>query len=437
MPCCSPWNWSEQPVNASSNRRAQFGWAFYDWANSAFATTVMAGFFPIFFKTYWSADYAAETSTLQLGVGSALASLIVLLLAPLLGAIADRSRRKKPWLAAVTGIAAVATAGLFFVGSGQWLTALSLFVLASTAFFLAMVFYDSLIVDVCAPEDYDRVSALGYGLGYLGGGLLLALNVAMTLWPETFALADRAAAVRWSFLSVALWWALFSLPVFLLVDESRNADTPSARTAMREGLTELRHTARRIFNDKPVLLFLLAYWLYIDGVHTIIRMAVDFGLNLGFGETSLITALLLVQFIGFPAAIAFGWLASRWDTKKAIYLGLIVYAGVTAWGYFLEYEWQFYVMAAVIGLVQGGVQSLSRSYFARLIPEGRAGEYFGIYNMMGKFAAVIGPLLVGVTAAATGSARLSILSVLVLFVAGGWLLTRVDAAAAGADATDR
>jgi UMF1 family MFS transporter len=414
-------------MSDTSNRRAQFGWAFYDWANSAFSTTVVAGFFPIFFKTYWSADYAAETSTLQLGVGSALASLIVLFLAPLLGAIADRSRRKKPWLAAVTAISVAATAGLFFVGAGHWLLALTLFVIASTAFFLAMVFYDSLIVDVCTPADYDRVSALGYGLGYLGGGLLLAVNVAMTLWPEAFALADRAAAVRWSFLSVAVWWALFSLPVFLLVDEGRDADTPSAGRAMREGLAELRLTARRIFSEKPVLTFLIAYWLYIDGVHTIIRMAVDFGLNLGFGETSLITALLMVQFIGFPAAVAFGWLASKWETKKAIYVGLAVYAGVTAWGYFLAYEWQFYVMAGVIGLVQGGVQSLSRSYFARLIPAGRAGEYFGIYNMMGKFAAVIGPLLVGVTAALSGSARLSILSVLVLFVAGGWLLTRVDA----------
>ena len=417
-------------MSESRDRRAQFGWAFYDWANSAFATTVVAGFFPIFFKSYWSSGHPAETSTLQLGVGSALASLVVLVLAPLLGAVADRSRRKKPWLALATGLSVAATAGLFFVGEGQWLFALTLFVIASAAFFLAMVFYDSLIVDVATPADYDRVSALGYGLGYLGGGLLLAVNVAMTLWPEMFGLADRAAAVRWSFLSVAVWWALFALPVFLWVKEEREADTPSAGQAMREGVSELRRTARRIFDEKPVLTFLIAYWLYIDGVHTIIRMAVDFGLNLGFGETSLITALLLVQFIGFPAAVAFGWLASRWDTKKAIYLGLAVYAAVTAWGYFLAHEWQFYVMAMVIGLVQGGVQSLSRSYFARLIPEGRAGEYFGIYNMMGKFAAVIGPLLVGVTAAATGSARLSILSVLILFVAGGWLLTRVDASPA-------
>ncbi len=409
------------------DHRARWSWALYDWANSAFATTVIAGFFPIFFKTYWSAEQADTVSTLQLGVGSSVASLIVLVLAPVVGAIADRGHRKKRSLAYATALAVLATAALYGVGQGQWLAALALFVLASVGFFLAIVFYDSLIVDIATPDAYDRVSALGYGLGYLGGGILLAVNVWMTLSPETFGLADRAAAVRWSFLSVAVWWSLFALPLFFYVREPRSADAPGARTAVAASLRELAGTFRRIRGQREIMLFLIAYWLYIDGVHTIIRMAVDFGLSLGFGSTSLITALLLVQFIGFPSAVAFGYLGERWDTKKAIYLGLVVYAGVTAWGYFLTYEWQFYVMAAIIGLVQGGVQSLSRSYFARLIDPDKAGEYFGIYNMMGKSAAVIGPLLVGFTAAATGSARLSILSVLVLFALGGFVLTRVDA----------
>ncbi|MES1937967.1 MFS transporter [Salinisphaera hydrothermalis] len=408
-------------------RRGRFGWAFYDWANSAFATTVVAGFFPVFFKTFWSADYPAETSTLQLGVGSALASFLVLFLAPVGGAIADRGHRKKAGLALSTGLSVAATAGLFWVGHGQWLTAMTLFVLASIGFFMAMVFYDSLIVDVALPDDYDRTSALGYGLGYLGGGLLLALNVAMTIWPHAFGLADRADAVRWSFLSVAIWWALFSLPLFLFAREDTGRGRAPVGRAMREGLSELRGTIGEIMKQREIWLFLLAYWLYIDGVNTIVRMAVDFGLSLGFGQESLIMALLLVQFIGFPAAIAFGWLASIWDTKKAIYLGLCVYAAISGWAYFLHDVWQFYAMAVAIGLVQGGVQSLSRSYYARLIPDGKAGEYFGIYNMLGKFAAVIGPLLVGVVAAMSGSARLSILSVVVLFIAGGWLLTRVDA----------
>jgi UMF1 family MFS transporter len=412
-------------------RRSRLGWAFYDWANSTFATTVVAGFFPVFFKTFWSSGNSAQMSTLQLGLGSALASLIVLFAAPLGGAVADRGHRKKAGLALATGIAIAATAGLFFVGQGQWLGAMTLFVIASIGFFMAMVFYDSLLVEVAAPRDYDRTSALGYGLGYLGGGLLLAINVWMTLYPHLFGLPDRAAAVRWSFLSVAVWWAVFSLPLFAFTHEPPARDAPGAREALRDGLRDLAVTARQILGQRDVWMFLLAYWLYIDGVHTIIRMAVDFGLSLGFGQESLIVALLLVQFIGFPAAVAFGWLASFWDTRKAIYLGLSVYVGITAWGYFLTAVWQFYFMAAAIGLVQGGVQSLSRSYFARLIPDGKAGEYFGVYNMMGKFAAVLGPVLVGVTAAATGSARLSIVSIVILFIAGGGLLTRVGGQESG------
>lgn len=409
------------------DRRGVWSWALYDWANSAFATTVIAGFFPIFFKQYWSGQHEATTSTLQLGVGSALASVVVVILAPVLGAIADRGGLRKPFLLAFTALGVAATAGLFVVGQGQWLPAIALFALASIGFFGGLTFYDSLLVDVAEPARSDRVSALGYALGYLGGGLLLAVNVAMTLTPETFGLADKAAAVRWSFLSVAVWWGLFAWPLFRYVRENRPATVPRPWAAARAGLSELRSTFRQIRAHRAIWLFLIAYWVYIDGVHTIIRMAVDFGLSLGFADTALITALLMVQFIGFPAAVAFGYLGERWGTRKAIYLGLGVYAGVTAWGYFMTTELQFYVMAAIIGLVQGGVQSLSRSYFARLVPEGKSGEFFGFYNMMGKFAAVLGPLLVGVTAAVTGDSRMAIVSILILFALGTWLLTRVPA----------
>lgn len=411
----------------TGDRRAVWSWALYDWANSAFATTVIAGFFPIFFKQYWSVQHEATTSTFHLGMGSALASAVVVVLAPTLGAVADRGGLRKPFLLAFTLIGVAATAGLFAVGQGQWLAALALFVFASIGFFGGLTFYDSLLVDVAEPARSDRVSALGYALGYLGGGILLAVNVAMTLSPATFGLADKSEAVRWSFLTVAVWWALFAWPLFRYVREQRSARPPAPWAAARAGVLELWQTFHRIRAHRAAWLFLLAYWVYIDGVHTIIRMAVDFGLSLGFESTALITALLLVQFIGFPAAVAFGYLGERWGTRKAIYLGLAVYAGVTAWGYFMTTELQFYLMAAVIGLVQGGVQSLSRSYFARLIPEGKSGEFFGFYNMMGKFAAVIGPLLVGATAAVTGDPRAAIGSILVLFGIGTWLLTRVPA----------
>lgn len=408
--------------NSSVKHSGVWSWALYDWANSAFATTVIAGFFPIFFKQFWSSDFSATQSTLQLGVGSAIASAVVLVLAPVLGAIADRSGGKKAFLFFFTALGVAGTAALFWVDQGQWLIAISLFMLASVGFFGGLTFYDGLIVEVSAPAKFDSASALGYALGYLGGGVLLAVNVLMTLKPEFFGLADKAAAVRWSFLSVAVWWALFSIPLFMRVRERAPAVPRVWRESVRLGMRELMGTIRDIRARRTILLFLVAYWLYIDGVNTIIRMAVDFGLSLGFADTSLITALLLVQFIGFPAAIVFGYLGEKWDTKKAIYLGLAVYLGVTVWGYFLEYVWQFYAMAAIIGLVQGGVQSLSRSYFARLIPENKSGEFFGFYNMMGKFAAMIGPLLVGLTAALTGSARLSILSVIILFIAGGAVL---------------
>lgn len=417
---------------ADNTPRGVWSWALYDWANSAFATTVIAGFFPIFFKNYWSADFSATDSTLQLGVGSSIASAVVLVLAPVLGAIADRSGGKKAFLMFFTAVGVFATAALFWVGQGQWLLAISLFAIASIGFFGGLTFYDGLIVDVARPAKYDSASALGYALGYLGGGVLLAVNVAMTLKPEWFGLADKAAAVRWAFLSVAVWWALFALPLFLRVKERQPLERRTWLAAARGGLRELSGTVRDIRARRTVFLFLIAYWLYIDGVNTIIRMAVDFGLSLGFADTSLITALLLVQFIGFPAAIVFGYLGEKWDTKKAIYVGLAVYLGVTVWGYFLQYEWQFYAMAAIIGLVQGGVQSLSRSYFARLIPENKSGEFFGFYNMMGKFAAMIGPLLVGFTAVLTGSARLSILSVVLLFIAGGavlWFVREEEAVA--------
>ncbi|TJY62803.1 MFS transporter [Sinimarinibacterium sp. CAU 1509] len=402
----------------SPERRAQWSWALYDWGNSAFATTVLAGFFPIFFNQYWAAGVAPQTQTLYQGLTSTIASLTVMLLAPWLGAIADRRGTKKHFLAGFTAIGVITTAALYLVGQGQWPWALALSVLGRIGFFGGLSFYDSLLVSVAAPKQMDRVSALGYGLGYLGGGLLFAVNVAMALKPALFGLPDAALATRVSFLMVALWWALFALPLFRNVSEAPPRDGAT-------GWAELWQTLRHIRSLRPVWMFLLAYWLYIDGVDTIIVMAIDFGMKLGFASDNLIVALLMVQFIGFPAAIAFGWLGERLGTRRAIFIALAVYAGVTVWAYFLQTVMQFYLMAAAIGCVQGGIQSLSRSYFARLIPAAQAGEFFGFYNMMGKFAAVLGPALVGVTAQLTGNPRLAILSLLVFFVVGALLLLRV------------
>jgi len=319
-------------------------------------------------------------------------------------------------------LGAASTAGLALVGQGQWLVAVALYLAASLGFWGGIVFNDSLLLHVAEPDEYDLVSGYGYAMGYLGGGLLFAVNVAMTLKPALFGLADASAAVRASFVMAGIWWLVFALPCVLWVRERESGPRVAPLAAVRQGLAELRGTLRAIRRYKPILWFLAAYWLYIDGVNTVIKMAVDYGLSLGFEASNLVAALLLTQFVAFPAALAFGWLGRRIGARRGIFLALAVYAAATCYAYFIRDVSDFFVLAVVVGLVQGGVQSLSRSYFGRLVPEGKSSEFFGFYNMMGKFAAVLGPLLTGIVARITGDSRLSILSILILFVAGGTLL---------------
>ncbi len=404
--------------------RALWSWALYDWANSAFATTVMAGFFPVFFKQYWARDLSTADSSFQLGLGNSVGSLLLVALAPLLGAIADRCGLKRRLLFLFTLLGVAMTGALYFVAAGHWALAIWLYVAAQIGFSGAMVPYDALLLDVAPRERWDHGSALGYALGYLGGGLLFALNVAMVLHPEAFGLPDATEAVRFAFLSVAVWWAVFSVPVLLFVGERGAGERPPLATGLRLGLRQLRDTARHIRQVRPAVLFLAAYWLYIDGVDTVVRMAVDYGLALGFEADGLMTALLITQFVGFPAALAFGRIGERYGPKQGILLAILVYLVTIGWASRMDSPAEFYALAVVIGLVQGGIQSLSRSLYARLIPPDR---FYGFYNMLGKFAAVIGPVLVGWVGVASGSPRVGILSVAVLFLAGAILLWRVDA----------
>jgi MFS transporter, UMF1 family len=413
-------------------RRSVLAWALYDWANSAFATTVMAGFFPVFFKQYWSVGADPTVSTFRLGLGNGLASLAIALLAPLLGAMADRGGTRLKLLALFTVLGVTGTLALYWVEQGQWSFAVLFYVIGSLGFAGGIAFYDSLLLDVAEERELDLVSAYGYALGYLGGGVLFSVNVAMTLNPDFFGLSSAAEAVRVSFVSVAAWWLLFSIPVLVFVRERRPSTPLGPMEALRAGWFEIFRTLASLRQYRAVALFLLAYWLYIDGVNTVIKMAVDYGLALGFPATSLIVALLITQFVGFPAALAFGWLGQRLGPKIGIQIAIAVYLAITIWAYWLDDVRDFYAMAIVIGLVQGGVQSLSRSYYGRLVPRGKAGEFFGFFNMMGKFAAVIGPVLTGWVALVSGSSRLAILSLVVLFGVGGILLHRVrEPAAAG------
>jgi len=386
----------------------------------------MAGFFPIFFKEYWNVGVEATTSTFRLGLANSIASLIIVAMAPLLGAIGDQGGVKKKFLLFFAAMGVVMTGSLFFVARGAWHIAVLIYIVGIIGFSGGNVFYDSLLISVAPSGKVDMVSALGFGLGYLGGGLLFACNVLMTLKPAWFGLTDAATAVRISFLSVALWWAIFSLPIMIWVKEPPTHRKTSGWKMVGSGLLQLKTTFAEIRKLRVVFLFLIAYWLYIDGVDTIVRMAVDYGMSLGFPADSLIVALLIVQFVGFPAAILFGKLGEKLGTKTSILLGLGVYIGVTVWGRFMDSPGEFYVLAVAIGLVQGGVQSLSRAFYSRIIPANRTAEFFGFYNMLGKFAAVIGPVLMGLVGVLTGNPRHSILAIAVLFLGGGIILYFVD-----------
>jgi UMF1 family MFS transporter len=412
-------------VDEKLEKRSVLSWAMYDWANSAFATIVLAAFFPVFFRGFWSADQASESITMRLGLANSIASLVIVALGPILGAVADSGGMKKRFLFAFLSMGVGATGALYWVAKGQWAAAMVLFILSTIGFMGANVFYDALLVCVTSRDRYDFVSAFGFSLGYLGGGLLLAVCVAMTLRPASFGLASDVEAVRLSFLFTGVWWAVFSIPLFLFVKEPGADEGPGLLAAARGGFAQLAETFREIRQLKQVFLFLLAYWLYIDGVDTIIRMAVDYGMALGFGTNGLIIALLITQFVGFPAAIVYGKLGQRYGAKYGIVFGIVVYVLVTVWAFFMSEAWEFYALAVTIGLVQGGVQALSRSLFASIIPADKSAEFFGFYNMLGKFAAVIGPVLVGWVGVMTGNPRAGILSLLILFTAGGAILLRV------------
>lgn len=411
----------------TENKKVVYSWALYDWANSAFATSVLAGFFPIFFKQYWSAGADATVSTLRLGTANSLSGIVIVVLAPLLGAIADKGSAKKRFLFFFAVIGVIMTLALFLIREGAWQWAVFVYAAASTGFTGSIVFYDSLIVSVATEDKTDVVSALGYGLGYLGGGLLFAVNVLMVSKPDLFGLDGSSQAIRFSFVTVAVWWALFSIPIYLFVPEPP-AGTHRGWRAIAEGFYQLNRTFRELRQLRVVFYFLFAYWLYIDGVQTIARMAVDYGLSLGFPAQSLITALLITQIVGFPAAIAFGKLGERFGAKAGIYIGIAGYCIICIWAYFMSRIADVYILAISIGLLQGGVQSLSRSFYARIIPRSKAGEFFGFYNMLGKFAAVIGPILMGWVAVATGSSRASMISVIILFAAGLVFLGRANEA---------
>ena len=407
-------------------RKKIISWSLYDWANSTFSTTVMAGFFPIFFQQYWSTASEVTVSTWYLGLANSIASITVASLAPFLGAIADKASVKKRLLIFFAFIGIISTGSLSMIGQGHWRLAALFYVVASIGFMSANIFYDSLLPSVASKQKRDFVSSLGYSLGYIGGGILFLINVAMYLQPQFFGIADAPSAIKLSFLTVAFWWAIFTLPILIFVEEKSPKEDLGILKSISSGWSELLSTLKRVRELKVVTTFLLAYWLYIDGVDTIIRMSVDYGTSLGFTTSTLITLLLMVQFIAFPATLIYNWFARQIGVKHAILIAIGGYICITIIGSLVSKEWHFYIIAALIGCFQGGIQALSRSLYSRIIPPNRAAEFFGFYNMFGKFAAIIGPPLMGYVAMATGNPRYGILAIILLFILGGYFLIKVD-----------
>jgi UMF1 family MFS transporter len=399
-------------------------WAVYDWANSAFALSIMAVLYPLVLGGYWSAGASGSSVTARLAWITAGSNLAVAILAPIFGTIADAGGYRKRFLVILALIGAVMTASLGAVGEGNWPLALALYLFASIGFYSSTVFYDSLLVDVTRPRYFDFVSTLGFSLGYLGGASLLALHVWMLTSPTTFGLASSADATKVAFVSVGIWWALFLTPLIKWVPEHKR-ELVVRDGVLRAAYRELRHTIVRIGKYRNVVIFLTGYLFYIGGVFTVISMAVNYGQRLGFGDQDLVKALMITNFVGFPATFIYGWFAHRSGPKAGIFLALAVYICVASWAAFLTSVREFYVMAIIIGCVQGGVQGLSRSLFAKLIPEEAPGEFFGFYNMTTKAAHVIGPFLVGVAATLSDEPKFVLLALLPLFILGAGMLGMV------------
>ena len=408
------------------SKRSIFVWALYDWGNSAFATTVMAGFFPVFFSAYWAIGTSSEQATFYLGLANSIGSLIVALLAPFLGAIADWGSYKKRLLAFFALLGSVMTASLYLLQMGSWPLAVFFYSVAVVGFSGANTFYDALLPFVASEKKVDFVSSLGYSLGYIGGGLLFLVNVLMYLNPSWFGFDSQESAIKACFVIVGIWWIVFTLPLLFIIKEEGRKDSLPLKKAIGKGLRITITTIKSFRQLKTIALFLIAYWLYIDGVDTIIRMAVNYGTSLNFPSESLIIALLITQFVAFPSALAYSALGTRIGIKKALLIAIGAYTIIAILGYFMSTPLHFYLLAIVIGLFQGGIQALSRSYYTRLIPKQRSAEFFGFFNMLGKFAAIIGPLLMGIVTVVTQSVRAGIFSLVALFALGFLLLNKVD-----------
>ena len=384
-----------------------YSWVLYDWANSAYATIVLAGFFPIIYAEYFAVTIDSSERTLYLGISNSIASLLLILIAPLFGLLADRFNKKKLFLSIFALISIVSTLLLSFVSTNSYIIASILFSISLLGFMMSNVFYDSMLIDFKSNQ-FNKISSFGYAFGYLGGGIAFVLAL-FFLYYAGQSNIELIASKKIVFIFTSIWWALFMLPLILFWkdDVKHNISNFSILESFKE-----------LFSNKKVFYFLIAYWVYIDGVDTIIRMAVNYGLTIGFSSNDLLLALLVTQFVSFPGTLIILKISDLFSIEKAIVFCLLVYLGITYFAYNLYSVQQFYLIATLIGFVQGGIQALSRSYFAALIPENRSSEFFGIYNMLGKFAALLGPIVVGMVTFYSSDSRVGIASISIFFIIG-------------------
>lgn len=409
------------------NKKLQRSWMMYDWANSAFATTIMAAVLPTFYASVAAQGLSENQAASYWGYTSSITVLIVALLAPILGAIADYSQAKMRFLKFFAYMGMITTVLLFAVNEGNYLMASIIYIVASVGFSGGNVFYDAMLPSVAKKEEMDRVSTGGYAFGYIGGGILLAINLLMIMFYDSFGFPNSKVATQVVFVTVGIWWFIFSIPIFRnLKDEKQPKKEKRTKSYLSIGFNRLSSTFKTLKLYKHLLIFLIAFWLFSDGISTIIRMATVYGSTIGIGQNDLIAALLITQFVGIPCTFLFSKMAKWFSPKNALSLALVIYILIVIMGYFMTSALHFYLLAICVGFVQGGAQALSRSIFARMIPRNKEAEFFGFYGIMSKFAAILGPFVFALTIDLTGSARLGILSLLFFFIAGLILLQFVN-----------
>lgn len=398
-------------------------WIAYDAGNSAFATTVVAAFFPIFYLEFWASTMPKVEASIYLNWTLVICNTLILLSGPVIGAYTDINRSTKSALNIFTIIGALFVGSLFFIDVGSWLYALIFFGIANYCFCVAQIPYDKILTKITTPNNFSIISNQGYAWGYFGGGALFLLNALMSIYPSSFGLASQAEAIRVSFLMVSIWWLLFLIPLFLNFKETKTEQ--HSISVFSSSFKNIFNTLKSVYQYKNAFLFLIAFFLFIDGAHTVIYLASTFALNLGLETSSIIQALILVQFVAFPATLLWGYVANKYGDKLVLYITIASYICIIVYSTTLSSAFEFYLLAAWVGFVQGGIQGSSRGMFGKLIPKEKAGEFFGLYNVMGRAGAILGPLMVGTLLTLYGNVRIALLPIAVLFIIGGLLLIRV------------